>query len=111
MFKVQIKLKDVENGEYETFSEAFKRFFQEVKDLLENGTSYQILETTCHIVLGNNILLDFYDSRDLAYRIGLMEEGKIVENPPELTSENEEDIFNTTHKAAATLNSMINKTW
>ena len=81
MFTVMIELKDI--GELSTFSEAFKLFISKIKEQVNQGTSYQVLETTNFIVLttadGEQLAMDFYHARDFAYDNGLMKGGKFQE--------------------------------
>lgn len=86
MFKVMIGLKDVSS--HKTFVEAYKDFFHGIKQALEGGTSWQMLETTNFITytfdqFGTTYkgAMDFYTARDFAYDIGLMVgEGQFNEN-------------------------------
>ena len=75
-FKVFVT-KDI--SEYPTFEEAFKAFFNEVRAMVTQGTSWQALETMCWIegvfeVEGKTLRspLYFYDARDFAIDAGLL---------------------------------------
>jgi len=90
-FKVTVGLDDI--GVYPTFIEAYTELFKRIKAAVDEGTSYQMLETTNwieHEVKGPGgptvCVLDFYRARDLAYIIGLMENGHLAE-PPKTVSE------------------------
>ena len=87
-FSVMIGMED--KGIYSTFPVAFKKFWDAIMAALEGGTSYQWLETANFLVMftedGQRLPLPFYESRDLAYEIGLLEpveDGKpsILEQP------------------------------
>lgn len=89
MYKLIIELKEV--GEYKTFPEAFREMYKRIKEIVKNGTALQTLETTNFIEAEINeeeCPLTFYDCRDLAYAIGLMEDRKLNEGeiffPPEV---------------------------
>ena len=81
MFKVMIAMQDVATAP--NFPEAFALMYREIKKLLDNGTSYQVLETTNFISWldpgsEEEIVLPFYDARDLAYTLGLIKnEGEL----------------------------------
>lgn len=87
-FQVMVGLKEI--GTHPTFIKAYRDFFQRIKAAIEEGTSYQWLETANFISHQAKTLngptkcvLDFYRARDLAYVIGLMKEGQLVESPCE----------------------------
>ncbi|MBT6691643.1 hypothetical protein HOB10_04920 [Candidatus Parcubacteria bacterium] len=78
VFSVTVGLE--EKGAHSNFPAAFKQFWATIMDILDQGTSWQMLETTNFLVMftedGQRIPLDFYDARDLAFDIGLMQEVK-----------------------------------
>lgn len=75
-FSVMIGMED--KGVHSNFPAAFKQFWEAIMVALEGGTSYQWLETANYLVMftedGQRLPLDFYDARDLAYDIGLLEQ-------------------------------------
>ena len=94
MFKVVVFLEDV--GEYRAFPEAFARLFRGIKDLLAEGTSYQILETTNCItrsVHGRIEAMDWYEARDIAFLTGVMKEGELVNPLPKVSEEKFSSTF------------------
>lgn len=79
MYTVAIYLKDI--GKFPTFYEAFKAFYEALKAELKTGATWQAIETTCWIE-HNNEPLYWYQSRDLAYKLGIMKgEGDFQEIP------------------------------
>lgn len=74
---------------HKTFEDAFRQFYAEVKKMLAEGTSWQVLETMCFIMYefteGRTefyTMMGFYDCKDLAYQMGLMYgEGELAEKP------------------------------
>jgi hypothetical protein len=92
MYEVIVSMKSV--GTYLSFKQAFTVFYESIKKVLEKGTSYQWLETTNFLVNKNDPeiiqLMNFYEGRDSAYRLGLLVDGKIqadiAEPAPELVS-------------------------
>lgn len=92
MFRVIVGLEDI--CDRDTFVEAFRVFFDKIKEMIEAGTSWQALETTNFIVFisqdedgkTRSIQMNFYQARDFAYEIGLMagkgELQESVEEPP-----------------------------
>lgn len=63
-----------------SFKEAFTDMFKWVDNLLKSGgMSYQVLETAIWIERSGRDPLFFYDARDLAYEIGVMVDGKLIE--------------------------------
>ncbi|MBI2064899.1 MAG: hypothetical protein HYT62_02500 [Candidatus Yanofskybacteria bacterium] len=76
LFKVFVT-KDI--SEHPTFEEAFRAFFNEVRTMVAQGTSWQVLETMCWIegvfeAEGKTLRspLYFYDARDFAIDAGLL---------------------------------------
>ncbi len=66
-------------SEHSTFVEAFVAFFKAVTELIDQGTSYQVLETFCWIEgifdFDGKIAkmpLHFNDARDFAYDVGIL---------------------------------------
>lgn len=85
-FKVIVLMEEI--GEYDTFEEAFAKFFAVIREKF--GTpempTLQLLETTNFIehrvessLLESTIecVVDFYAARDFAYKVGLLKEGKL----------------------------------
>lgn len=71
---------DFNRVERATFKEAFADMFKWVDNLLKSGgMSYQVLETAIWIERSGMDPLFFYDARDLAYEVGVMVDGKLVE--------------------------------
>lgn len=61
----------------ETFKEAFEDMFLYVTGLLASGNAaWQVLETTIWIKPPNGDPWDWYDSRDWAIQVGVMDELK-----------------------------------
>ena len=102
MFKVIISLREI--GEYEKFEDAWVKMFHEISMLMteQNGISLMALEQTCYMTFCGSGPLGFYETRDLAYRCGLMSENALlVENPKPLTNDHYVDIFHFFHIATA----------
>lgn len=83
-----------EIGSYPTFDQAFKAFFDAVKAQVDGGTTWQVLETTCRMTCDLNISgqkyemeMDWYECRDWAYHLGLMNEKHLVDPLPEIKPE------------------------
>ncbi len=98
MYKLTIELKEV--GEYKTFSEAFRELYERVKKMLKDGMALFTLEQTIFIeteIDGIKCPLGFYDARDLACEIGLLENGKLQEIP---LGHLEENLIETTFLAS-----------
>lgn len=94
MFKILIGLK--EKGSFQTFSEAVGAFMAEIREIMkkQGGLSLMWIQTTNYIehdvfVTAKNITvkcaLNFSDTRDIAHRLGLMKNGQMVANPPEVS--------------------------
>ena len=67
-------------GTYDTFKQALKALFDEVKTRLNSGLSYQLLETTSWIENTNTgDVRYFYDARDMGYFLGIVADGNVVE--------------------------------
>ncbi|MBI2058061.1 MAG: hypothetical protein HYT63_03745 [Candidatus Yanofskybacteria bacterium] len=82
MFKVVVAMEDV--GTFKNFGEAFKVFFDKVKELVGQGASLNVLETTCWIEY-SKIQMYFYDARDLAYKVGILKgKGELVDPLPKI---------------------------
>ena len=76
LFRVFVT-KDI--SEHPTFEEAFKTFFEEMRALSVQGTSWQVIETMCWIegvfeVNGKTLRSPLYfpDARDFAIDVGLL---------------------------------------
>lgn len=91
-----------EIGTFTTFTEAFTTFFNAVRALVNKGTSYQMLDTSCWIERGRpsgvqSMLgcgaLDWYGSRDLAYSLGIMKDGKLIDPCPEVDDARAQRVF------------------
>lgn len=87
-FTVVVNLKDVQS--YPTFVEAWTRLYKEVKQCMDKGMTWMLLEQACYITCENTkVPIMFYEARDLAFDCGLMEEGgKLKENPDPLSNAN-----------------------
>lgn len=105
-FLVLFNMEEV--GIYDNFVDAFRVFWQKVLQSLEDGTSWQVLETCNFIVMVDGEAnkewpLGFYDARDLAYDIGLLSkvEGEakpiVLDRPGE---ENWEEMVSDKYQAA-----------
>jgi len=98
MFKVTVDLQLVEEGEYPSFQQAWKRLYDEVTArFLTGGMSYLELEQACWITFCDSLPLSFYDSRDLAYRVGLMNEKtkNLIEKPEPMSLKYAQEIART----------------
>ena len=92
MFKVVIMLEDVST--HETFAEAFAEFYRKTKQLVEEGTTWQVLESANFIVhtmqIGFekvDVPMNFYLAKDLAHSAGLLtDNGKLADPLPEVPS-------------------------
>ncbi len=88
----QVRVGEDQQGPFEGFAEAFKVFFEGVIRMVEEGTSWQVLETYCWVeftgeIRGGSIRFPimWYDARDLGYDLGLLQgEGKLVDPLPEI---------------------------
>lgn len=79
MYKLTYGLQKI--GDYKNFKEAFIELYNRLqKDLNdEGGMSYQFLETAIWIEVPHSVTpLFFYEARDHACRIGLLQNGKLV---------------------------------
>lgn len=94
MFKVYIGLKEI--GTFLTFHEAVGAFIEKIREIAEvkNRISDTWLEHTNYIehdvfVPSQNeslkCALHFSDTRDIAHRLGIMEKGRVVQNPPDVS--------------------------
>ncbi|MBI2676858.1 MAG: hypothetical protein HYX21_02860 [Candidatus Yanofskybacteria bacterium] len=82
MFEVVVAMETV--GKFPNFQEAFRVFFDKVKKLVGQGASLNVLGTTCWIEY-SNILMYFYDARDLAYKVGVLKgRGELVDPLPKI---------------------------
>ena len=96
MYTVYVAL--MKRGEFATFKEAFKCFFEEVKRKMsgKDALSLQALETACWIEGGMaSFALYFYCCKNLAHAIGLLNEhGELQEDyEPGMTEELVRAIF------------------
>ncbi|MDD5146119.1 MAG: hypothetical protein PHF44_04735 [Candidatus Pacebacteria bacterium] len=98
MFKVTIEGKEV--GDFDTFIEAFKTFFDKVKEIIDRGTPWQMLETACWIECNGKNPIGFYAVKNLAYAIGLLKDGKLQDSVRELPQDIMESVFHTLHTTA-----------
>jgi len=80
MFKLTHNMEEI--GDYDTFDEAFIEMYHRVKRDIEEGTSWQLLETACWIEAKTGELMMFYEARDAACISGLLIDGKL--NPDKL---------------------------
>lgn len=61
--------------EWSDFKDAFRDMYIWVKNALKKGLSYQVLETSIWLSCNkHNVPIYFYEARDLAYDLGIMEE-------------------------------------
>jgi hypothetical protein len=96
MFKVIIGLEDI--GEYEKFYEAVKVFLKKIKAKGKEGMSLAWLASANwieHEIGFIKCTLDFYDVRDFAFIIGVLnKDGEIIEEAaPEIPAEAIDRIF------------------
>jgi|GEM_PF-2816791 hypothetical protein len=98
VFSVMFDLKDV--GAHANFPDAFKDFWTRVMKSLDEGTSWQALESF-HFIMkiedSTQTPMGYYDARDIAYDIGLLvpngeERPKLADAP---TVENWEELVET----------------
>ena len=88
MFEVLVNLKSV--GTYPSFIEAATKFFEEIDTFLQEGTSYQRLETANFLVSKKTSeigVMTFYDARDFSCKLGLLAEGKLQQGVAEPSAE------------------------
>lgn len=76
------------NGKkYESFKEALNDFIAQVRTSVQQGTSWQILETGCWIArekLGTTMPLCFYNARDFGIKMGLLDKNSFpIADAPE----------------------------
>jgi hypothetical protein len=67
-------------GICKSFKEAWTTFMKEMRKETQDGTSWQVLETTYFLTFKfdeNELVFSFYEAQDFAYTIGLMKDGKI----------------------------------
>lgn len=94
MFKLLIGLK--EKGSFQTSGEAVGAFMAKIREIVkeQGGVSLMWLEVSNFIehdvfVPAQNktvkCALNFSDTRDIAHRLGIMKEGHVVENPPDVS--------------------------
>ena len=88
MFKSVVALNESE--QFPTFAEAFKKFWTDVRAM--GATSLQVIETACWIettIEGTDrpTIMGFYDARDFAYGVGLLNDGVLVDPAPEIPTE------------------------
>jgi hypothetical protein len=82
-----IKVANFEQS-FDNFYDAFKVFYEKVKEMISGGSSWQVLETMVWIEYVSTtpklkLPMMFYEARDLAYDIGLLiDKGEIVEIAP-----------------------------
>ena len=90
LFEVFVCLKRT-GRRYKTFHYAFARFYRGIRVLVDGGTSWQVLETTNHLVYsgqnGIRVVLDWYEARDITYALGLMQEDRLMNPLPRVTEE------------------------
>lgn len=83
IYTVTIGLEGV--GIFNNFPDAFKKFWEMILKSLEEGTSWQVLETMNWITRKNEntqLPILIYDARDLAYDIGLLTPSDQPKTPP-----------------------------
>lgn len=86
MFKVVVAMEEI--GTFESFGEAFKVFFEKVKEFIaKEGATYRVLETACWIKY-EEVPMYVYDARDLAYKVGILQgKGQLTEPLPEVDAD------------------------
>lgn len=68
-----------EEKECSSFEEAFTKMFNYVNGRLDTSNmSYQELETAIWIESPDGLPIFFYDARDLAIKIGILVDGKLI---------------------------------
>ena len=78
-------------SEHEKFADAFKAFYDGIQKLVEEGTTYQVVETLCWIECkekggaGNPLYLQ--DVINLGHQLGFLVNGEIVDPLPEVSDE------------------------
>ncbi len=87
-------------GPFSSFNEAFTDFMTRVRALVESGTSIQVLESACYMVMKHgehsSLPLSFYRSRDYGFKLGLIDhEGELRLGANEPTEEQIYRIFLT----------------
>jgi len=93
MFKVVIGLKNKEF--FQTFGEAVGALMAKIREIAkeQGGLSWQWLETTNFVEhdvympkekMIVKCALNFFDTRDIAHRLGIMKNGQVVKNPPDV---------------------------
>jgi len=80
-FNLTINLETI--GSYPSFVDAFTEMYKQVKKCLEEGYSWQALETMNWIEITNEedvivSVMEFYDAKDFACNIGLLTDGKLT---------------------------------
>ncbi len=94
MFEAIVGLKNL--GKFSSFNEAFTTFGEKIKEAIGNGTTVQWLESTNFLVQNDTSgaevgFMTFYEARDFACKIGLLDGGRLQENvaepPPEVVME------------------------
>jgi hypothetical protein len=80
-FKLTINVEEV--GIYLNFVDAFTEMYKRVRKCLEEGYSWQALETMNWIEVTNEedvivSVMEFYNARDFACNIGLLTNGKLT---------------------------------
>jgi hypothetical protein len=74
MKKYKLTFNLVEVGQYDNFTDIFIEFYLRVKKSIQEGTSWQALETMHWIEEpGITAPLLFYEARDKAHRMGILD--------------------------------------
>lgn len=101
MFNVKVVNSE---SQHKNFYDAFKALYDGVSKMVDEGTSWQALETFVWIEYeneGKKIPMFWYDARDLAYELGLLvEKGKEVQEVPK-ENQMTEKFFETVFTAVA----------
>jgi len=76
-WKVTFAMKEI--GCFDTFKDAFVALYCAIKK--ESSLTYQLLETATWIIsdVPQAVPIYFYDARDMAYNMGILKDGKLVD--------------------------------
>ena len=89
MFKLVIELKDVDTKVGSGFGEVFELLFREIKAQNGRGTPLQIIAEANWIAIQqpgrDEEVLGWFEARDVAYKLGLMEDGRLVDPLPKIS--------------------------
>ena len=71
-------------GEFETFAKAFRAFYDAINKLIAEGTTWQVLETTCWIEY-TGTTINFHEARDIACLWKILVDGKLAASADDIT--------------------------